>query len=541
MLNYSILNFLGEGGLVKQKFISNTIMFTLNLVFVMFFQNIFGATNKMVGIVVLIIGLAITEKDLTQNLGVLTIELLIINLLMGILSYLTLLNPILGLVINLFFIFYVTYGTVAGNKKPYHFPFILGYLFLTLNSPPTLSELPGRLVALTGGTFMIVGLQWVFNRNTYTKILNTQLDRVLTCLHKRMERIIAGDNRSYPEEAMSLQDGVSRFMKVTYDRRSFKGPLTPESMYRITEIIAFEKMYYLLEDVAQDYKAGHIDKTVLNELYTFIKDLQEGDLSDANKLISKWEKDAMPVSIINFKKAVQVLQSAKKQEYPLYKQGLFKQFVKGIDKESYAYKFSLRLAILVGFSLFIVQLFNLTYGRWFCFTILALVQPGFEESRQKTIYRFIGTFVGVILFIILISVFKNESQLAMIVLVASYIGTYMNRYDLKMTFITVQALGAAIIGTTGSIVIGNRVFYLIIGAFVAYIGNKFLFTIHQQEVSQHYLDLYEKDKKHLLLEPKDYPHSMIVEAYHFLQVGQIEKEKYQEWLTISFDALSKAI
>ena len=65
MLNYSILNFLGEGGLVKQKFISNTIMFTLNLVFVMFFQNIFGATNKMVGIVVLIIGLAITEKDLT--------------------------------------------------------------------------------------------------------------------------------------------------------------------------------------------------------------------------------------------------------------------------------------------------------------------------------------------------------------------------------------------------------------------------------------------------------------------------------------------
>ena len=237
---------------MKQKFISKTIMFILNLVFVMFFQNIFGVTNKMVGIVVLIIGLAITEKDLTQNLGVLTIELLIINLLMGILSYLTLLNPILGLVINFFFIFYVTYGTVAGNKKPYHFSFILGYLFLTLNSPPTLSELPGRLVALTGGTFMIVGLQWVFNRNTYTNILNTQLDRVLTCLHQRMERIIAGDNRSYPEEAMSLQDGVSQFMKVTYDRRSFKGPLTPESMYRITEIIAFEKMYYLLDDVAQD-------------------------------------------------------------------------------------------------------------------------------------------------------------------------------------------------------------------------------------------------------------------------------------------------
>ena len=59
---------------------------------------------------------------------------------------------------------------------------------------------------------MIVGLQWVFNRNTYTNILNTQLDRVLTCLHQRMERIIAGDNRSYPEEAMS-----SRWSQSIYE------------------------------------------------------------------------------------------------------------------------------------------------------------------------------------------------------------------------------------------------------------------------------------------------------------------------------------
>lgn len=532
---------MGEGDLVKQKFISNTIMFVLILAFVMFFQNIFGVTNKMVGIVVLIIGLAITEKDLTQNLGVLTVGLLIINLLMGIFSYLSLLNPILGLVINIFFIFYVTYITVAGNKKPYHFSFILGYLFLTLSSPPTLSELPGRLVALTVGTFMIVGLQWLLNRNTYTKILNAQLDKVLNCLNHRIERIIAGDDDSYPEEVMSLQDGMSQFMKVTYDRRSFKGPLTQESMYRITEIIAFEKMYYLLDDVAQDYKIGHIDKTVLNELYIFIKNLQQRNLSDANQLISKWKKEEMPVSLLNFKKAIQMLEVAKKQEYPLCEQGLLKQLVKGIDKESYAYKFSLRLAILVGLSLFVVQLFNLTYGRWFCFTILALVQPVVEGTGQKTIQRVIGTIIGVVLFIILISLFKNDSQRAILLLVSSYIGMYMNRYDLKMIFITIQALGAAIIGTTGSIVIENRVFYVIIGAIVACLGNRFLFSIRQQELSEHYLDLYEKDKKHLLLEPKDYPHSMIVEAYHFLQVGGIEKEKYQEWLTISFDALAKAI
>lgn len=161
---------------MREKIISNTVMFVLILGFMTIFENVFGSTNKMVGIVVLIIGLVISEKDLTQNLGILTIQLLSVNLLMGLFSYLTLLNPILGLIINICFIFLVTYATVEGNKKPYHFPFILGYLFLTLVAPPVLSELPGRLIALTGGTLIIVGLQWLFNRKTYNQVLKAQMD-----------------------------------------------------------------------------------------------------------------------------------------------------------------------------------------------------------------------------------------------------------------------------------------------------------------------------------------------------------------------------
>ena len=90
-------------------------------------------------------------------------------------------------------------------------------------------------------------------------------------MHQRMERIIAGDNRSYPEEAMSLQDGVSQFMKVTYDRRSFKGPLTPESMYRISEIISFEILYFFLYYVAQIIKQGILIKHYLMNFIPLLK------------------------------------------------------------------------------------------------------------------------------------------------------------------------------------------------------------------------------------------------------------------------------
>ena len=124
---------------MKQKIIANTIMFIMILLFIVFFKGIFGEANKMVGIVVLIIGLVISERDLTQNLKLLTVGLLIVNILIGVLSYVTLLNPFIGLILNLIFIFYLTYFTVLRDKKPYHFPFVLGYLFLTLVAPPTLS------------------------------------------------------------------------------------------------------------------------------------------------------------------------------------------------------------------------------------------------------------------------------------------------------------------------------------------------------------------------------------------------------------------
>lgn len=126
----------------------------------------------------------------------------------------------------------------------------------------------------------------------------------------------------------------------------------------------------------------------------------------------------------------------------------------------------------------------------------------------------------------------------MIVLAAAYIGMYANRYDFKMTFITVQALGAALIGSTGAIIIGNRVLLVLLGGIIAYIGNRYLFTIRQQDIKNHYEELYTSAKNHLLMEKEEYPHSIIVDTYHFIEAGELN-ECYDEWLDVSFTALAK--
>ncbi len=521
---------------MKQKIIVNTLMFIFMLLFISFFQNVFGVSNKMVGITVLIFGLGICEKDLTYNLGLLVIRLLCFLLAMGIFSYLSLLNPILGLILNFGFIFYATYVMVEGNKKPYHFPFILGYLFLIFLSPSAPTDLPGRLIALIGGAFLIVGLQWLFNHKTYDKVLNSRLDQVLNQLIHRLERLLAKDSGSCEEEVHALKASMGRFMKAIYERFGTNGSFNKEGVEQVTHMVAYEKMYYLLDEVAKDYEAGLIDDETIEDLIVFVKEHRGGH--HAYSGVSMFDQGA--TSVKELKQVLLVLQTAERDEYSHDQRTLWEQFLKPIDRESYAFKFAMRLSILLSVCLFISQLFGLSYGRWLCFTIAALVQPDAESSHKKTIERLIGTGVGATIFVALITIFKEESQQMIIVLLSSYIGMYMNRYDFKMIFITIQALGGALLTATGSIVIGNRLFYIVVGAVIAYLGNKWLFPIRRKDIKEHYIDLYEQQKNHLIKTPQNNPHEAIVDAYHYLEMGKLEDEKYSEWLDVSFEALVRA-
>ena len=98
---------------------------------------------------------------------------------------------------------------------------------------------------------------------------------------------------------------------------------------------------------------------------------------------------------------------------------------------------------------------------------------------------------------------------------------------------------AAVIGTTGLIVAQNRVGFVLLGGIVAFLGNRYLFTIREKEAHTYLMDLYEK-YKHYLLGNEKYPHTVIVEAYHALEMAG-DDNKYREWLNVSFDALTNPI
>lgn len=524
---------------MKKQIISNTILFAAIMIYVVIFQTVFGRSNLMVGVAVLIIGLVTIQKDMTQNLKLLFVELLVIMLCMGLASYLVTISAILTMVVSVPFIFFITYWSTIGNKKPYHFPYLLGYLFLLLSAPVTdIKMFPERLISLAFGALLIVGLQYAMNKDTYKKILKNENEQALDFIDRRINRILAQDYSDHPEEVEALKLGMQRFMKVTFERRNFRTPLTMDSMYRVSEIVSLHKIYYLLTDVANHYEVEKGSSEALSDLKALVTGLKNENYSIGAEIFEKWEHESLPECVLNIKQALKVLKRSEQDEYPEHKENIIKQIFH-IDTKSLSFKFAMRLTILLSCSLFYTIFFDLDYGRWLCFTILALVQPGYEESIEKTWMRLVGTVIGVAAFLFLFSIFKSSNSHMIILMLTSYISMYITRYDYRMIGTSIQSLGAAVVGTTGLLVAENRIGFIVFGAIVAFLGNRYLFTIREKEARIHLLDIYDKCKQYLLCNEK-YPHTVIVEAYHALELAG-EEQKYKEWLDVSFSALTQPI
>ena len=74
---------------MKKKIISNTILFLIILLFVKGFEFIFGSSNSIVGVTLIIAILILMQEDLTKNFSKNLLRLLLMNLLSGVFSYLS--------------------------------------------------------------------------------------------------------------------------------------------------------------------------------------------------------------------------------------------------------------------------------------------------------------------------------------------------------------------------------------------------------------------------------------------------------------------
>ena len=148
---------------MKKKFISNTIMFLVILLFIKGFEIIFGSNNSLVGVTIIISILVLMQEDLTKNLSSNLMKLLFMNLISGVFSTIASHNMYLGLILNFSILLLIGYSLTSKLNKVMVVPFGLQYLFM-LYTPVTGSDFIKRLIGLATGAILIMLVQLVIYR-----------------------------------------------------------------------------------------------------------------------------------------------------------------------------------------------------------------------------------------------------------------------------------------------------------------------------------------------------------------------------------------
>lgn len=508
----------------KKLIVSKTVTFIAIIAFIVVFKLMFGEKNTLIGVTTVTATLMFLERDLSLSPVRNTIKLILINLLIGISSYLVISNMYLGIIVNFFTLFLISYNFCYNLRNPLYLPFTLQYLFLLAN-PVDNQDLLLRIFSLVFGAIVIMLAQILVNKNRLAKSGNKLLENVCDSIVNKIE---------YKEQYDLVDDGVEKvnqsidaFRTMVYDKREYNYYLTEEGRLKLNLSVALENIHSMIHDT----NLGSIDNDILKTLELLIKEVKlllnnsKDNIGghDVTLYMQKLfkiceEKDIDDLlnlqlldSMLLLSDTIKSLRALDEKQYnivdrsheisELFSDSGIKSFF--MDKKSIRFCYAMRVAISITISTFIMQYFNLSEGRWILFTLLSLITPLYEASKSKTKDRVFATIIGSIIIFILFSIFKDPTLRMLIILATGYLNGYANQYRYSTIFVTVSAIGsAALLGDVGILTI-NRIFFVFVGIVMAILANKYIFPYKVKDSMIQLKNMYHETIINMLKEVKN--------------------------------------
>lgn len=507
--------------------ISKTILFIFIIGFVVGFKTIFGTENTLIGAMTITALLMFLGVDLSDTLFKSTFKLILLNVGMGIASFIAMKNAWIGLPINFIVVFIINYLLYFSMKNPLYLPFILQYDFI-LFSPITIDRLPIRLVSLLVAPLMIFIVQFLLNKGNGNKKSNKV---ILSILDKVTVKINHKLNNESDDLDLQVQKYIASFRGMIYTKRIDKFYITEVGERKLFLITGLEKLWLSLA------KIDNNDEKILKEILEFTESLKDAINNKAN--ISKVE-DQLTLIINNYndkyidyleiinslkiiKDAIADLITLGEKEGKMPKYQIPKEYL--TDKftvNSIRFSYVIRSAFGISLAVFIVTLFNLSYGKWMVFTVAALVVPIYEASIIKTKDKLFATIIGVMSVIIIFSVVKDVTARTIIILLIGYINNFLVAYRYMTIINTISALGTAAVLGNVELLSFDRIFFVIIGAILAILINKFMLRYDIEDYTNELEALY-----------IDSVRNMLQKVYRFAKDGEESQEISKIFIFIS--------
>ena len=492
----------GKTKITKQFIISQTILYVFIMAFVITFKIIFGDKNILVGVMGITAILMLTQINLTVSPGKNLVKLLIINLGIGIFTYLANLNIWAAIPINFIGIFVIAYTFYYNLKSPVYLPFTLQYMFL-LATPIPAAELPMRLLSLLVAPIGIMLIQFVVNKNKTTKVGNKLIGGICDNLIKKINN---DENKVEINEA--IKKNANDFRKIIYDNRKDNFYVTEEGRIKLNIVVILEKLSNLLDESTNN-------KQLLNDLIVCLQELKyslgkEDNLKNIadniSKILNNYKRDnindLVSLRILNTINMLDIslgeLKSLGKENYNTIKANksipeqykMINVHKKEFYTKSVKFSYAIRVSLGITISAFIADYFKFPEGRWIYFTAFAIIIPIYELSKKKLKDRIFATLVGGAIIVIVFTLFKNMLIRMLVIMAAGYLRSYTSTYRYGTIYTTICAIGAAAM-TGGEVVLTiDRIVFVIFGTIIAIIINRFVLPVRMKDANKELLGTY---------------------------------------------------
>ncbi len=498
---------------MKKLIISKTLLFLFIVLFISGFTSVFGEENSLIGVAIIIAMLMYLERDLTVHPWRSFFTLLGINLLQGIFGHLAAMNLWLGIPLNFIMMFCVGYFFTFHVKKSLYVIFGFQYVFILTTPVPT-SDLPLRLLALASGAVIVMAVQLLANKDKLSRTGRKHLHTICDNLIEKLDNISNGHDRA--ECNQSIQTSIKELRKIIFFKR-YKGYyLSHEGSLMLKISACLEKMDLLLnrfeemenrEEVIAACKCGlknvkqFTDKEQLGpETLHVLHNIKVKKNSGMyiNELAGSFELLFDLLEEIHATEKKELKKTEEIGDIPLHFKKTYKYSI-NFNRNSVAFTYAMRLGIMVTVAAFISAYFELEQGRWLVYTIFSVTQPYSEHAKSRFSARIAGTLTGVVIFVVLFSIFTDATSRLMIILLFGYLNSYAVQYRNVIITVTVSALGSAALIGDVNVITMERIIYVVVGVILGMIANRFIFPHSIQKGTATLVQIY-KDTSKMLME-----------------------------------------
>ncbi|MGL4912498.1 MAG: FUSC family protein [Romboutsia sp.] len=471
---------------INKDFLTKTLTFIVNSIFINVFAKVFGMSNTMIAVSIVVIALTLVSIDLKEDIFIKVLWISISLIILGSSASIALLNPILGLVVNLIIIFFIVYYTMDNYKSPMYFPFILSYIFMLMSSPATIEMLPLRLLSIVIGSGYILLIQLVLNKNRFSKTVIGTRKGIIFSILQQIDNIIDGNyNNNLNSNVNNL---VNTKVKAIYDTRLKYKYITHKNIGNLEVCLSLQNLNKSLA-VFKDKKELNTEERkflleikkvmILSDKY-FHGQEESISIEQIDYHINKIIKDTKNKNLINIIKTIKdfknYLKLRKQEDSDIIdkKEILLFNALKKIDIKSVSFKFASKLSISISLVIFLVTILDLKYGRWIIFPMISIIQPYYDFTAKKAFNRVGGTLLGIIMFTIIFTIVKDNTLRLNITILSAYINVFITKYQYSTAIVAISALGSAAMSGGGIEILFNRILFTIIGCGAAMLINKYI-------------------------------------------------------------------